>query len=560
MIEGRTLSVDLETTGLDVHRDYICAVGVYDVNRDIPLVFPCYQGLIPEECRNLLNAAETWITHSGTTFDLHLLKREGVHWPKTHYDTLLGELIFATESKADFSVSLANTMKRRIGEDNKLTVSHGDWGLVTPLTQHQIDYVIGDVSSLHRIKDAQEIEASKKHMNEAMTKEQKLSLVTAQVMYNGMAFDAENLDAHLRAYTEEARGLKILCEELYGKGFNPNSYVQVIEGLKKYGINVKNTELVTLMTEACSSKRKENIILPIIKYRQAHHKIAMYKPEKMKTRIFNGRLYGQYKQLGAATARYTSQQPNLQQIPVKMRDMIGGEEGLVVVAPDYAQIEIRVKSYIAQDTDLQYTLKYAEDFHAEMAMSMFPESNIYKEEGGGWHDNELRDQGKGGSFTYCFGGGAKGIQNAAIEKGVVIQDSVARGMIQGLDARFPISAAFHEVFRAFQKAGQPKRLTLPWNHYREYAYPRATQMINNYVQGFAALGYKEALLEAARRNLVRQYIGGLNHDEFVATSVPKAYAMEYARELEDAMIEGMSRVIPRDMIKVETKVGTHWSK
>ena len=150
MIGSPVIAVDLETTGLNVRKAWICVVAVS--NGTETKVFSCYQGIIPDECKAILETAHTWITHNGTTFDLQLLRREGVAWPKHHYDTLIGELIFATEgNRKDFSANLANTMLRRIGEDNKQAIDHYGWSLIRPVTPEQEAYVKADVESLHRI-------------------------------------------------------------------------------------------------------------------------------------------------------------------------------------------------------------------------------------------------------------------------------------------------------------------------------------------------------------------------------------------------------------------------
>jgi DNA polymerase I-like protein with 3'-5' exonuclease and polymerase domains len=84
---------------------------------------------------------------------------------------------------------------------------------------------------------------------------------------------------------------------------------------------------------------------------------------------------------------------------------------------------------------------------------------------------------------------------------------------------------------------------------------RHTVILNTIVQGSAAVGIKYGMLEAARRGLF-DYMGGQVHDELVA-AVPTRQAKPFGRELEDAMITGMSAVIDTT-VKVETKIGDVW--
>ena len=328
----------------------------------------------------------------------------------------------------------------------------------------------------------------------------------------------------------------------------------MVEALTRIGLPVPNSNVHTLMYKAVESEAKKAIIEPILKARRAAGLISKYNEEKLGQSMYKGRLYGTFNQMGAGTARYSSKEPNLQQIPAKMRDIIGGEDGLVI-APDYSQIEVRIKAMIARDTALIEALN-SEDFHTYMATAMFP---------GRFIDEYLRRTGKGGTFTLNFYGGKPGIQKAAIEEGEVITDAQANGMIRGYRKRFPISHQFHLQVADMCRDGRPKRIDLPWGHYRTYEQPTPQQLINNIVQGYAAIGYKEGLLDCDERGLT-PYIGCLLHDETVATGVEPHLAEEIGREMEEAMLAGMNRIILEYSdgfevpVKVEVKAGTHWSK
>ena len=202
MIGRDWIAVDLETTGLDPKRALVCVLAVSDGIEE--KVFPCLQGVIPEEAKAILHSANGWITHNGTRYDLQILRREGIVWPRYHYDTLIGELIFATDgSRKDFPADLANTMLRRIGEDNKGKVNHQEWSLRHPPTPEQEAYVKADVASLHRIMRKQQADAITRGFSEALEKEQRLSLVTAQVMWNGLPIDMDKVRSHIDRLIDE---------------------------------------------------------------------------------------------------------------------------------------------------------------------------------------------------------------------------------------------------------------------------------------------------------------------------------------------------------------------
>ena len=310
------------------------------------------------------------------------------------------------------------------------------------------------------------------------------------------------------------------------------------------------------MYQATLSGRKAGIILPILQARKAKNLLSKYSEAKIGKAMKGDRLYGTFNQIGAGTARYSSKDPNLQQIPRAMRNIIGGEEGYQVVAPDYSQIEVRIKALVAHDSDMVAALQ-ADDFHTLMASKMFPGRAI---------TTELRTLGKGGTFTINFDGGAPGIQKAAIKEGEIILRDTALKMVKGYRKAFPKSEKFNQIFRDRAKTKRPQRINLPWGHYRTYPTATSQQMINNIVQGYAAIGYKEGLLEMDRRGLVGSYLGCFLHDEVVCTGVPEKEAAEYCAEVEEALLVGMNRIVEdygqgfTVPVVIEGKRGSHWTK
>jgi DNA polymerase I-like protein with 3'-5' exonuclease and polymerase domains len=84
---------------------------------------------------------------------------------------------------------------------------------------------------------------------------------------------------------------------------------------------------------------------------------------------------------------------------------------------------------------------------------------------------------------------------------------------------------------------------------------KSTTILNTMVQGTAAVGIKYGILEAGRRGLDK-YLGGQVHDELVA-AVPNREAKNYGKELEEAMIVGMNKVIDTT-VRVGIKIGDVW--
>jgi DNA polymerase-1 len=91
----------------------------------------------------------------------------------------------------------------------------------------------------------------------------------------------------------------------------------------------------------------------------------------------NSRVHTEYRQIGAATGRLSSVNPNLQNIPVRteqgreIRRAFVAEAGHYLLSADYSQIELRILAHITQDPALVETFKENRDIHAATAARLF---------------------------------------------------------------------------------------------------------------------------------------------------------------------------------------------
>ncbi len=91
-----------------------------------------------------------------------------------------------------------------------------------------------------------------------------------------------------------------------------------------------------------------------------------------------GRLHTSFNQAVAATGRLSSADPNLQNIPIRTeegrrirRAFVIGRAGWVLLAADYAQIELRIAAHLSRDTLLMQTFRDGVDVHAATAATLF---------------------------------------------------------------------------------------------------------------------------------------------------------------------------------------------
>lgn len=184
-------------------------------------------------------------------------------------------------------------------------------------------------------------------------------------------------------------GIKACETEIYevtGEFFNLNSPKQVAEILfGKLGIKPtkKNKTGYSVDTEVLEEIAKEyDVAQFIIEHRtlsklQSTYVESLLKVADKKTH----RVHTTYGQLGAATGRMSSNDPNLQNIPTgigyasEIKSCFIPSEGNIFLVADYSQIEIRVLAWLSQDHALLDAFEQGEDIHARTAKFLFPDAS-----------------------------------------------------------------------------------------------------------------------------------------------------------------------------------------
>ncbi|MBB3034619.1 DNA polymerase I [Alteriqipengyuania lutimaris] len=140
-----------------------------------------------------------------------------------------------------------------------------------------------------------------------------------------------------------------------------------------------------------------------------------------------GRVHTSYSLVGAQTGRLSSTDPNLQNIPIRteigreIRQAFVAEEGNVLLAADYSQIELRLAAHMADVGALKEAFADGEDIHARTAREMFGEV-----------DRDTRAQAKTINFAILYG-----ISRWGLAGRLGIESDEAQDLIDTYFARFP---------------------------------------------------------------------------------------------------------------------------
>ncbi len=202
----------------------------------------------------------------------------------------------------------------------------------------------------------------------------------------------------------------------YAKGeFNIKSPAQITEvlftqlKLSSEGLKKTKTGISTAVDELEKLQGKHPIIDAIMEYRELTKLLSTYietLPELVQKQT--GRVHTDFNQTVAATGRLSSNNPNLQNIPIRtelgreIRKAFIAEKGFQLVSVDYSQIELRVVASLAKEQKMVDAFKDGADIHQSTAADIFgvPVAEVTKDQ---------RSAAKEVNFGVLYGMGAYGL-------------------------------------------------------------------------------------------------------------------------------------------------------
>ncbi len=307
------------------------------------------------------------------------------------------------------------------------------------------------------------------------------------------------------------------------------------------------------------------VIPVILNYRQLFKLISTYVDALPKYVGSDGRIHSTFNVEGAATGRLSSQDPNLQNIPVKGE--MGGEirkafiapKGKILLAADYSQIELRIMAHLADDPGLKKAFNEGLDIHAATAAKIFkvPLDKVTKAQ---------RMVGKTMNFATLYGQGPH-----ALSGQLGVDFETARQYIAEYFEQFPkVREWMGQTLefgyeRGFVQTLWGRKRYIPElqaaNRMIKSAGERAA--VNHPVQGSAADMIKKAMVEIGKEcqmsNVKCQMILQV-HDELLfecdgSTGSPQV--RKAAMMVKDKMENALKLSVP---VVVDLKVGKNWGE
>lgn len=390
--DARCFSFDTETTGLNQHTASLVGL-CFSVNKAEGFYVP-----IPPDFESAVNIVQEFsepfqnpkIQKVGQNikYDITILARYDLTISGPLFDTMIAHYLFQPDMKHGMDILAENylhyktiSIESLIGKKGKNQLSMGD---IEP--EKLVDYGAEDADITLQLKEIFEPKL-KETNNEALFNniEIPLSKVLAKMEAEGVNLDVQVLSN----FSEELqKDLLVLQETILkeaGVDFNIDSpkqlgevlfdHLKIDEKAKKTKTGQYQTNEETLIKLA----PKNPIIQVVLDYRSLKKLKSTYVnalPELVNPNT--GRIHTNYMQTVAATGRLSSNNPNLQNIPIRTekgreirKAFIPKNNDHILLAADYSQIELRIIAALSGDKDMISAFNSGTDIHSATAAKVF---------------------------------------------------------------------------------------------------------------------------------------------------------------------------------------------
>ena len=392
LVKEKEVCFDTETTSLNaLHSELVGIAFSWEAGKG-------YYLSIPEEKEKALEILEPMkvffenqeikkIGHN-LKYDLKVLKNYNINVKGQLFDTMVAHYLINPDMRHNMDILAETYLKYSPKSITELIGKKG-------INQRSMREVSIEDQTEYAVEDADITFQLKSHFEKEMKKTKTLELfnnveiplveVLTDMECEGVNLDTKFLKELSKVLLEDIKSLENLIHNEAGVDFNlasPKQLGSVLFDELKLVEKPKKTKTGQYSTseDVLSSLAKEHkIISNILDWRSLQKLQNTYVdalPNEINSK--SGRIHTIYNQAVAATGRLSSNNPNLQNIPVRTergqqvrKAFIARDENHLLLAADYSQIELRIIAALSKDEGMLGAFKNHEDIHAATAAKVF---------------------------------------------------------------------------------------------------------------------------------------------------------------------------------------------
>ncbi len=417
---------DTETTGLDaLHAELVGISFSYEKGKGFYVPFPENQ----TEAQTLIEKLIPFFENENIEkigqnlkYDLKVLSNYGITVKGKLFDTMIAHYLINPDMRHNMDILSETYLKYApqsiealIGKKGKNQKSMRD----VPLEEIK-EYAVEDADVTLQLSEIFNAELDKTHTKK-LFEEIEIPLVTvlASMETEGINLDVPFLKSLSKELGDDISQLESRIYEIAGEKFNLASPKQLgdilFDKLKIGGAKQKKTKTGQYATgeEILSYLAKDNEIVSAILDWRSLIKLQNTYVEALPLQVDakTHRVHTDYMQTVAATGRLSSNNPNLQNIPIRTergrqirKAFIARDENYTLLSADYSQIELRIIAALSGEENMIKAFQQGEDIHKSTAAKVF---NVPLEE----VTKEQRSHAKTVNFGIIYGVSAFGLSN-----------------------------------------------------------------------------------------------------------------------------------------------------
>ena len=394
--QAELTAVDTETTSLDALQAQLVGISLC-VEAGTAAYIPVahqYPGVAEQLSRaDVLAALKPWLENPSKAkvgqhlkYDSHVFANHGIQVQGITQDTLLESYVLESHKKHDMdSLSLRWLNRKTISYEEICGKGASQIGFEEVSLETALNYAAEDADVTLQLHQAMWPRlASNDKLRFIYEKiELPVSRVLQQVERNGVLIDSDLLAKQSAEIGQRLLEIEKQAHELAGQPFNLNSPKQLGEiffDKLKLPVVKKTPSGSPSTDEEVLQKLAEDYPLPkvLLEYRSLAKLKSTYTDKLPKmVNPATGRVHTNYGQAIAVTGRLSSNDPNLQNIPIRtaegrrIREAFIAPAGSVIVSADYSQIELRIMAHLSGDENMLRAFAAGEDIHRATAAEIF---------------------------------------------------------------------------------------------------------------------------------------------------------------------------------------------
>jgi DNA polymerase-1 len=427
----KVFSFDTETTAIDANDCEMVGMS-FSIKPGEGYYVPV--SAVPEECQAVLEEFKPLLENpeigkigQNIKYDILVLKWNGINLQGELFDTMLAHYLLDPESRHNMDVLAENYLGYTPVSITELIGKKGkDQGTMRDVEIELIkEYATEDADITLQLKEKFEPLIKEQLQEELFYKiETPLVYALAEMEYNGILVDRDFLGIYSKELAEDIAVLQDTIFTQAGTKFNIDSPKQLGDvlflkmGIPYSGKKTKTGQYSTGEDILSRLEHEHTICSDILNYRELVKLKSTYVDSlPLLINPKSGRIHSSFNQAVAATGRLSSQNPNLQNIPIRTekgrrirKAFIPRDADHVLLSADYSQIELRLVADISKDEAMLDAFNKGLDIHTATAAKVY---NVALED----VTSEQRRNAKAVNFGIAYGTTAFGLsQNLNIPR------------------------------------------------------------------------------------------------------------------------------------------------